>query len=291
MTLTQIRYFLAVCKCNTISKAAQNQHISQPAISAAIKELEGELGGALFQRSNSGLVLTKIGELFQSQAEEFIAHYERMCGLVQRALQESSGFSLGVTPMVGSAVVPEIFRAFIQGNPDAAASVREGGNDELIQMIIDGRLDLAIIAKRISIPEMEQLWIRNWRLKFCIRKDHPLAANETMTIEKIGNSPLVMLPEGFSQSAAINDAFGRYGLVPRVVYRTAQLSMLERFISAGVAGGFLEEDLANQLPDVVSYTLEELPENGQYLIWKKGHYMPHAGKVFRQCVRNMLGQF
>ena len=112
MNLTQLKYFYAVCEYKTISKAAEHLFITQPSLSNAIKELEREFGVTLFVRRYKGIELTKEGETLFKMGKELLTQFEHTEHIMKEMGKERKILRLGIPPMIGSLILPDIYNVF-----------------------------------------------------------------------------------------------------------------------------------------------------------------------------------
>lgn len=286
MTLIQISYFISICKNGSVSKAAQELHISQPAVSLALKEIEEECGAQLFIRQSNRLVLTEEGKIFNGQAQELLAHYEKMMYAIKNPSLINDTLALGVSPMNGCVVMPKILKGFNQRYPKIRLNIQENGSPGLTRMVLNGNLDVAIVSMGTShISALEQYVIKKMKLVVSMHKKHPLARNSKLDIPMLADVPIATYFSHYVQSEMVNNIFAKYGLIPNIIYRTGQLAMLERCIKNGAAIGFLFEDIVVDLPNVVSFELDELPPGNISMIWLKNHYLSQGANKFINFVK------
>ena len=126
MKLTQLQYFCEVYRQRNVSRAAEKLNISQPSISAAIKELEGEFGIALFSREGRGIRSTPEGDFFYEHAQSLLTHADsfrmKMLDLSQR-----EELRFGVPPMIGSLVLPALYGKYQAEQCNCLLRIVEGG--------------------------------------------------------------------------------------------------------------------------------------------------------------------
>lgn len=106
MKLHQLRYFQEVCRQHSITKAAEELHISQPAVSAAIRELEEEFGLRLFKRSHKKLILTTEGSYFSLEVEELLQKAKQIADDMTRLQKKNTSIRVGLPPMIEALEIP-----------------------------------------------------------------------------------------------------------------------------------------------------------------------------------------
>ncbi len=145
MTLRHIRIFEAVCQaeCN-LTRAAANLHMTQPAVSLAVAELENYYGVKLFERISRRLYLSEAGKRFRGYAQGILMTFDDM----EKSIRNWDAFGrirVGASVSIGSALMPAIARAFADSRPETDLQVRIDRSDRLQDALLDGELDVALI--------------------------------------------------------------------------------------------------------------------------------------------------
>ena len=186
MTLSQLKYVVEVVSCGTISKAAEKLYLAQPSLTAAIKDLEAELGITIFKRTNKGVVLTADGEEFLSYAISLLEQKRR----IEQLYGEGRNAAAPVRFSVSTQRYPFTEDAFLRLLRDGADSryryaIKETGMDAVIEDVYDHRSDIGVIFLTDLTDKMIRRLLDARDLEFheiaavppCIyvRKEHPLA--------------------------------------------------------------------------------------------------------------------
>ena len=147
ITLKQLRYFSVLAECQHFGRAASLLSVTQPALSQQIKLLEDELGFALFERGARGVILLAQGIEFQQKAEEILAKFEDLSTWAQEANgAELSRLKLGLIPTIAPYLLPKIVQTLKRNFAHIELSVRETKTEQIIEDLLSGRLDAAILA-------------------------------------------------------------------------------------------------------------------------------------------------
>jgi DNA-binding transcriptional LysR family regulator len=175
--LRLLRYFVAVADEGTVTRAAERLHLSQPALSAAVKQLEGQLGVELLDRVGRGVALTPAGELLARRGRALIETAEAMVAEVQsRGSAPAARLRLGLSPTARYGIGPELLAAAASAAPAVMLYTSEDTTGALLRDVAHGRLDLAVVFCAPAAPEgVELLALREEAAVVHVRADHPLA--------------------------------------------------------------------------------------------------------------------
>ncbi|MCW5519798.1 hydrogen peroxide-inducible genes activator [Aureitalea sp. L0-47] len=147
MTITQLKYVLAVAEHQNFTKAAEKTFVTQPTLSMQIQKLEEELDIQIFDRSKKPIELTTVGNKIVNQARSIVNEADRMQDVVDQEKGFIGGeFKLGIIPTVMPTLLPMFLRNFTNKYPKVQLKIEELTTDEIITKIIDGHLDAAIAA-------------------------------------------------------------------------------------------------------------------------------------------------
>ena len=158
ITIRQLRYFEALARHGHFGRAAEASAISQPALSVQIRELEANLGAALFERSPRQVSLTSLGQEFASRVREILRGVDELGDLARASRGGLSGrLRIGVIPTIAPYLLPTLAEALMRAYPGLDLDFRETVTPKLIEELEDGRLDTAILALPISEPSLVEV--------------------------------------------------------------------------------------------------------------------------------------
>jgi LysR family transcriptional regulator, hydrogen peroxide-inducible genes activator len=153
MTLSELRFIVALAKAKNFRRAADACFVSQPALSLAVKKLEDELGVMIFERSRNEVVATDVGEKIIEQATKVLEEASRVKELAKQGNNQLAGpLKLGVIYSVGPYLLPEIIPILRQTAPEMPLIVEENVTSNLEAQLKNGVIDVAIIALPFEIP-------------------------------------------------------------------------------------------------------------------------------------------
>ena len=287
MTLTQLKYFLAVCTCGTVLAAAQYMHISQPSLSAAIKGLEDEFGVTLFKRGHRGMTLTPEGEVLYNMGRDLINRAEQTERVMNDLGSAKKTLRLGVPPMVGSLLLPRIFSEFVPQNPDIRLITSESGRHELISKLTEDYVDMVLLPHTASLEdELLSVHAARFDLVCCVSKGSPLATKHSISLTELENVPLILFNDGFFQTEQIKHRFASAYITPSVLLQSDQLSTVISMVSSGTGVGFMFAELVKNSSDIVPLRLTEPMYADVSLAWKKHAYMKDAMRRMKEYIAN-----
>lgn len=289
MTITQMRYFLEVCRQETVTRAAESLHISQPSISNAIRELEKEFGVDLFHRVKLRLSLTREGEFFQIHASKLLAELDKLYGNMLDMGNKRNRITLGVPPMIGTILFPSIFEGFHELYPDIELEMVEHGSIKIQEMVLSEDLEIAIAVADIKKDvEFQILPLIRTTLFFSVHRSHPFAGKESVSLEELDGEPIIQFREDSFQTILLNERFQQLGVHPKVLLASGQLYTIKRMIAGGLAGAFLFREVVAQDPDIVGIPLTTPIDMDICLIWKKGRQIFSDTIKFVRFVQQLL---
>lgn len=157
MEMHEIRYFLAVCDTLNFTRAAERCNVSQPSLTRAIKNLEGELGGALFRRERNYTQLTPLGQAMRDQLAPVLAHAQGARAAAHRLLNlEQTPLSVGVMCTIGPQRLVDFLKTFLAARRGIHLNLREAPPQNLVADLMNGRLEVALVASPSPLHERFQ---------------------------------------------------------------------------------------------------------------------------------------
>jgi LysR family hydrogen peroxide-inducible transcriptional activator len=234
MQIHQLRYFCAVARTGSFTRAAQHEHLAQPSLSQQIRKLEDELGTKLFDRLGRTVRLTQLGEAFLPRAEAIL----RQVSSAKLEIQEMSGVEqgklvIGAIPTIAPYFLPSCLASFGRKFPRVQVSVIEEVTDELLKRIHDGTIDLALLA--LPVPATHCLCHELFRepLYVVVPRNHRLASLPRVHLKQIESDPFLLLKEGHCFRENALSACSRARIRPNVVFESGQFTTILAMVSAG----------------------------------------------------------
>lgn len=288
MKLNQLKYFCLACEKKSITKAADMLFVSQPAVSAAIKELEKEYGLKLLERQYKGFQLTEQGKEFQEKAAALLNEVDRFSRQAHELAEKKNSIVLGLTRSTGSLVYAEVFPFFVQENSNVQVITKPASSREIIEALKNHQVDVAIMPEYEDQKKDDTLVscrIRDMDMVYTVAEDHPLASEPYVTVPMICKEKMVSTINDFVKTRVLEDLFAQYGEKPYIWQRYDQLTMVIHMIRSGHAAGFLPQDIVLRNKGIVSLHLKGVETIGVSMVWHKGSEKNQAAKKFIKSVR------
>lgn len=291
LSLRKLRYFIAAADAGQISLAGVQLGISQSAVTAAIQQLEEQLGVTLFSRRAQGVALTAEGARFLQLARNVMSSVNEA---VRTPLAEDTKLSgrvrVGVTYTVAGYFLPRHHARFARIYPRIELEFIEWPREAIERALLDGSLDLAVmltsnlrnrreIAHHTLIRSHRRLWVP---------VDHPFLKRETVTLADIAEEPYVMLSVDEADQTA--DAYWRpTGLRPKTIFTTSSVEAVRSMVAAGMGVTVLSDmvyrpwSLEGQRIDTRTVAAD-IPTMDVGLAWVSGRPLSAAAKLLHDVL-------
>jgi LysR family hydrogen peroxide-inducible transcriptional activator len=241
-TLRQLRYFVTLAETQHFGQAATRCHVTQPALSMQIKELEIALGVPLIERARRGALLTPAGREVARRARAILRAVQDLADLARKHADVLSGpLRVGVIPTVGPYLLPGVLPRLHDVFPALQLSLRETQTAVLIRELLAGALDLLILALPLEEPEIEELPLFDDVFALALPAQHPLGARRSVAQTDLGGEHLLLLEEGHclrDQTLAVGQAAGASALDD---FRASSLATVVQMVANGYGCTILPE--------------------------------------------------
>lgn len=236
---------MAVAQEANFTRAAELVHISQPGISAQIRQLEDDLGATLFDRSGRGVTLTAVGEVVLDHAKSVLSATDSL----RHAVDEMTGLVRGelVVGMVTACTVQPLFDAlstFHLAHPGVGISLVEEDSGKLVEYVREGGVDLALIGAAHRAPADLDGWqVVSEPLVAAVPTGHPLADRDGVTLAELSTYPIICLPQGTGIRATLEEASATRGLTPAVALQASAPGAVMNLAERGLGVAVLSESM------------------------------------------------
>jgi len=235
MDLESLRSFFHVARERSFSRAAKALHISQPAMSVRIRQLEKELGERLFDRRRKGVALTEAGAVLYESALKIFADVEEARARLRELASRGGGrVRLGCSDTVSLYLLPPVLERFRKRFPEAEITIRNAYTAEILDLLVRGELDFGIVTRPPSIDrrlEARDLYAEPF-VVVC-GKDDPILRRSRISLKSLDERPMVALEKGTATRDAIDRALRAAKARPRIVLETGNVEVAKRYAALG----------------------------------------------------------
>ncbi len=239
MDIDQVETFLAVGTFGGFRRAGEALRITQPAVSARIKALEGDLGVTLFARGRGGLALSPAGRALRPHAEPIL----HAVALARQAVHELRPQSAGALQIAAALsicayLLPDVLERFRTARPRVLVTVRSGHSKEVLEMVLAGEAEIGL-ARSLHHPAVETVSLGDDPLVLVQHRAHPLVRGRRARLEEVADRPLVFFDRGSSDWTLTHGLFRRAGLVPNVTLEVETIETAKKMVERGLGLAFL----------------------------------------------------
>lgn len=293
MDLRTLQYFVTVAEELNITRAAEKLHMSQPPLSAQIKNLESELGTVLFIRGKRHLTLTEPGQLLYRRAKDILSLSDRTKAEVLSLGEGMRGtIAIGLVEGMAPDIAAEWFAGFRELHSNVRFRILDGSTDDLLEKLRSGIISLAVITSPCDHSLLHNFKVGEEKLAALMSKDHPLAADNgrKLRIKDLAGENLIV-PSRKALIETIYKWFKKVGAEPEIVCEMD--SYLDAAALAGRQVGISIYPKTAYIPNdsLVSKELAGDDKKLEYLfVWRKGHPLPVIEENFIDFVKNMISE-
>ena len=235
--LRQLRAFCHAARLGSFMQAAESLGVTQPSVSFQVRELEDELETVLFERSESGIELTRAGRRFHDLAEPLVRDMDELSAApadrIDAAVPEHLHLAASV---VGAAqVLPRYVARIRELHPSVRLTVRHGPLREGLELLAGGEVEL-VLGEKDSYREdsLEYREILTYTMVLITSLDHPLAGRETVSPEEAGAWPAIVPAAGVDNVPYGEDIVRQFGLDTRTAIETGGWGVIKRYVERGL---------------------------------------------------------
>ncbi len=243
MKLQQLRYIWEVAQHDlNVSVTAESLFTSQPGISKQIRLLEDELGLPIFARSGKHLTgMTKAGEHILEVAGQILDKVDKIKKIAEEYSDNRKGtLSIATTHTQARYALPTIVETFINRYPGVILTIHQGTPNQISELASRGVADIAIATEALELYEnLVMLPCYRWNRCILVKRDHPLATKQDLTLEEIAAFPIVTYVFGFTGRSRLDEAFDRAKLKPKVVLTAVDADVIKTYVRSGLGIGII----------------------------------------------------
>ncbi|MGE4239084.1 LysR family transcriptional regulator [Ramlibacter sp.] len=288
--LRQVRAFLAVARHSSFTRAASELHISQPALTVQIRQLESALGLRLFDRNTRTVEITRAGR-------ELAMKFERLQDEFDAVLAETRDIALGLRGVVrlaclqsfASTVLPQAVARFQREHPRIGFSVKDASGTRTVDMVRSGEVDFGVADMATAgDPQLEVTPLLEARLHALLPAGHALARARRLTLARLADCPLVLLDRETSARRLVDAAIAQSGLALAPACEVMTLASAVAMVRSGGMVAVLpvsSRDAPMYLGVTVKPLADDLPTRWMGIVKKAGRSLPPPSEAF---IRQLL---
>lgn len=290
MEMRVLRYFLAVVREESVTKAAEALHITQPTLSRQLSQLEEEIGVRLFDRGTRKITLTNEGILLRRRAEEILQLVDKTeRELAEQDEQVEGKISIGCGEIAAVRMLPEPIRTFREKYPRVSFELFSAAADLVKEQLDKGLLDIGLLLEPVDMEkydfirlDMKEKWV------VLMRPEDPLAEKESVTAEDLLSLPLI-LPRRMNVQSELASWFGDYYDKIDVAFTSNLSTNSAVMVGAGLAYALAIEGAALWDPSITYRPLFPALTATSVLAWKRGQPFSPAATKFIDQMKCFLG--
>jgi LysR family cys regulon transcriptional activator len=287
MKLQQLRYIVEVLNHNlNVSATAESLFTSQPGISKQVRMLEDELGIQVFERSGKHLTkVTPAGEEVIAIARQILSKVDSIKAVAnEHTLPDQGKLNIATTHTQARYALPSKIKQFMQRYPRVSLHMHQGSPEHISSLAAKGVADFAIATEALHLyQDLLMLPCYHWNRSIIVPKDHPLTNAGQVSIEQLGEYPIVTYVHGFTGRSELDKAFSAAGITPNVVFTATDADVIKTYVKAGLGVGV-----------VATMAFDEQHDKGLVALPAQHLFAPSTTKIgFRKgtFLRNYMFEF
>ena len=294
MTLTELKYIVAVAREKHFGRAAEACFVSQPTLSVAIKKLEEELDVKLFERGASEVSVTPLGDQIVRQAQQVIEQAAAIREIAKRGKDPVSGaLRLGIIYTIGPYLLPDLVRQAIARVPQMPLMLQENFTVKLLEMLRTGDLDCAIMAEPFPDTGLAVAALYDEPFQAAVPTAHALAARSHISAEELKNETMLLLGTGHcfrDHVLEVCPEYARFASAAEGIRKTFEGSSLETIkymVASGMGVTVVPQlSIAAEQQSHIRYVpfSEPVPTRRVVLAWRKTFPRYEAIAALRNCI-------
>ena len=296
MTLTELRYVVAVARERHFGRAAEACYVSQPTLSVAVRKLEDELGTSLFERSSTEVTVTPVGQRIVEQAQRVLEEAAAIPQIASHGQDELNGvLKLGIIYTIGPYLLPQLIPMLRTLAPKMPLLIEENYTAELSERLKQGKLDVIILSLPYSAPGICTEEVYDESFSVLMPSGHPLEKERSVNSDQLADEDLLLLGPGHcfrDQVLQVCPDCNQVSVTSDNIQKTLEGSSLETIrlmVASGMGVTVLPQTSVNgyaQEMTAVRPFAEPAPRRTVALAWRKSFPRPNAVAMLANAVRD-----
>ena len=240
MNLNQLRIFYHTAKNLSFTQAASELFITQPAVTAQIKGLEGFCSLKLFKKKGKRIHLTDEGSVLLEYAKAIFEHEKEIESAIEEMKELKRGtLRLGTTKTYARYFMPTMVSAFRERYPSIKIQLHEGSSSEMTQALVHFTIEVAVIAIAEDHPDVCFIPFSKEDLVVIAAPHHPLTMKRVASVQELSREPIIMKETGSGTRKVVNALFAREKCSPNILMETSSTEFIKQLVQRGEGISFL----------------------------------------------------
>ena len=292
MTLTELKYLIAVAEEQHFGRAAERSHVSQPSLSAAIKNIEGELGVRVFERSKRGVAVTEVGAEIVAQVRRTLEEAALIKTVAKRGKNQLRGvLKLGVIHTIAPYLLPKLVAALRKLAPEMPLDIEENMTVNLDRLLKAGEIDVAVLALPYEAPGIAVEPLYDEEFQVLVPAGHAFARRRNVPIGELDGGDLLLLPVGHCLRDQVLGACTEFSRPPPPGRLGNSLETLRSMVASGLGitvlpATALVERYRSPLVKALPFA-EPRPLRRIALAWRTTFARPTAVRKIVEAIRRL----
>ncbi len=293
MTLTELKYVVALAQERHFGRAARRCFVTQPTLSLALAKLEDELGLKLFERNKSEVLVTPRGQAIVEQARRVLDEVGKIPSLARGARDQLSGvLRLGVIPTIGPYLLPELVPILHKRAPQMPLAIEENLTGQLAPMLREGELDVVVVALPFAIPGVKTEVVYEEPFSVVVPGSHPWCSRKSVKPGDLGGENLLVLHSGHCFRDQVLEACpGQPNTALPEGRAGSSLETIRNMVASGLGvsvlpASALSPRYATKLLKAVPFAAPA-PSRKVALAWRSGFDRPEAVAALAAAIRSV----
>ncbi|MEV6624980.1 LysR family transcriptional regulator [Amycolatopsis sp. NPDC051106] len=276
---------VALRETRNVTRAAELLGVPQPTVSRRLAALADALGAPLTVPDGRGIRLTRAAELLAEAAERGLAAVDTGVRLAREEVAPESGHVvLGFLHLLGRSLVPSLLRGHRARYPGVRFTLVQGSRQEMIDRLVDGELDLALLAPLPAAPSLVTAGLVDEEILLSVPAGHHLAGRQSVRMTELAGEEFVLLEQGYGVRTLTDELCAAAGFTPRIAFEGQESDTVRGLVAAGLGVALLPRFGPGSPAGVAEVPLAPRPYRTIGLAWRADEPMTPAVTGFRDHV-------
>lgn len=291
MELYQIGYFIEIARQRSFTRAADRLHMAQPALSQQMKNLEAELGTALFIRGRKEIQLTAAGKAFLPRAEALLTQAEAAKAVVSDVAQLRGGkLIIAAIPSVSACLLPEVIHRFSKRHAKVELQLIEDSSERVADCVESGQADIGFLQLPASKAAFKTQTIITEPFVLLVGKAHALAGQKAVSLRQLAAESFIFY-KGRARDTAL-ESCRKAGFEPHIVCESGELGTVRALVASGLGLAVVPRLAADNLPNTIRTVSIRDPKMQRQIaaVWQKGSVLSPAAAALLNFATELHSQ-